>query len=115
MRHYLADNEYQLKQKLNDASIPLEFLHQSHRQEFLAQVYLDQKLSESRKVDLPERLQYYQEHYQDKEYDRPAQITWRRVGRREGPLSQSSRCPPQGRHAAGQAQARRELRHSGPQ
>ena len=79
MRHYLADNEYQLKQKLNDASIPLEFLHQSHRQEFLAQVYLDQKLSESRKVDLPERLQYYQEHYQDKEYDRPAQITWREL------------------------------------
>ena len=79
MRRYLADNEFQLKQKLTEAGIPLEFLHQSHRQEFLAQVFLDQKLSDSRKVDLPERLQYYQEHYQEKEYDRPAQITWREL------------------------------------
>ena len=77
MRHYLADNEYQLKQKLADAGLPLEFLHQSHRQEFLAQVYLDQKLSEGRKVELPEMLKYYNDHLHDKEYDRPAQITWR--------------------------------------
>jgi len=79
MRHYLADNEYQLKQKLNDVGLPLEFLHHSHREEFLATIYLDQKLRDCRKVDLPEMLQYYQEHYQDKEYDRPAQITWREL------------------------------------
>ena len=79
MRHYLADNEFQLKQKLADAGLPLEFLHQSHRQEFLAQVYLDQKLSEGRKVELPEMLKYYNDHLHDKEYDRPAQITWREL------------------------------------
>ncbi len=79
MRHYLADNEYQLKQKLTEAGIPLDFLHHSHREEFLAQVYLDQKLREGRKVDLPEMLQYYNDHYRDKEYDRPAQITWREL------------------------------------
>jgi parvulin-like peptidyl-prolyl isomerase len=77
MRHYLADNEYQLKQKLTEAGIPLEFLHNSHRQEFLAEVYLNNKLADSRKVDLPEMLKYYNEHYQDKQYDRPAQVTWR--------------------------------------
>jgi parvulin-like peptidyl-prolyl isomerase len=79
MRHYLADNEFQLKQKLADAGIPLEFLHQSHRQEFLSTVYLDQKLSEGRKVELPEMLRYYNDHLHDKEYDRPAQITWREL------------------------------------
>ncbi len=79
MRHYLVDNEFQLKQKLAEAGLPLEFLHESHRQEFLAEVYLNQKLSESRKVDLPEMLQYYNEHYRDKVYDRPAQITWREL------------------------------------
>ena len=79
MRHYLADNEFQLKQKLTDAGLPLEFLHQSYRQEFLAQVYLDQKLSEGRKVELPEMLRYYNDHLHDKEYDRPAQITWREL------------------------------------
>ncbi|MGO9916334.1 MAG: peptidylprolyl isomerase [Isosphaeraceae bacterium] len=79
MRHYLADNEFQLKQKLADSGLPLEFLHQSHRQEFLAQVYLDQKLSQGRKVELPEMLRYYNDHLHDKEYDRPAQITWREL------------------------------------
>jgi len=79
MRHYLADNEYQLKQKVADAGIPLEFLHHRHREEFLAMVFMENKLREGRKVDLPEMLQYYHEHYRDKEYDRPAQITWREL------------------------------------
>jgi len=79
MRHYLADNEFQLKQKLADAGLPLEFLHQNHRQEFLSTVYVDQKLSEARKVELPEMLRYYNDHLHDKEYDRPAQITWREL------------------------------------
>ena len=60
-------------------AFPLEFLRQSHRQEFLAQVYLDQKLSEGRKVELPEMLRYYNDHLHDKEYDRPAQITSRKL------------------------------------
>ena len=42
-------------------------------------MYLDQKLSEGRKVELPEMLKYYNEHLHDKEYDRPAQITWREL------------------------------------
>ena len=79
LRHYVVDNEFQLKQKLTEAGIPMDFLRQSHRQEFLAMVYRDKKLSDYRKVDLPEMLQYYNDHYRDKEYDRPAQITWREL------------------------------------
>jgi parvulin-like peptidyl-prolyl isomerase len=79
MRRYQTDNEFQLKQRLKDAGIPLEFLHQSHRQEFLASVYLQQKLAAGRKADLPEMLSYYNEHLHDKEYDRAAQITWREL------------------------------------
>ena len=79
LRHYVVDNEFQLKQKLADAGIPMDFLRQSHRQEFLAMAYRDKKLADSSKVDLPEMLQYYNDHYRDKEYDRPAQITWREL------------------------------------
>ncbi len=79
LRRYLADNVVQLKQKMTDAGLPLDFLHQSHRQEFLAQVYMEHKLAEGRKVELPEMLSYYKDHYHDKEYDRPAQITWREL------------------------------------
>ncbi len=79
LRRYLVDNESQLKQKLAETGLPLQFLRQSSRQEFLAQVYRDKKLSDCRKVDLPEMLQYYNDHYRDKEYDRPAQVTWREL------------------------------------
>ena len=79
MRRYMADNEAQLKQKLLESGRSLETLHQSYRQEFLAQVYLDQKLSDRRKVELPEMLKYYNEHMHDKEFDRSAEITWREL------------------------------------
>ncbi len=79
MRRYMADNELQLKQKLIDSGRSLEALHQSYRQEFLAQVYLDQKLADRRKVELPEMLKYYSEHLHDKEFDRSAEITWREL------------------------------------
>jgi peptidyl-prolyl cis-trans isomerase SurA len=79
MRHYLADNEFQLKQKFTESGRSLETLHQTYRQEFLAQVYMDQKLADRRKVELPEMLKYYNDHLHDKEYDRPAQITWREL------------------------------------
>jgi peptidyl-prolyl cis-trans isomerase SurA len=79
MRRYMAENEEQLKQKLLESGRSLETLHQSYRQEFLAQVYMEQKLTDRRKVDLPEMRKYYDQHLHDKEFDRSAEITWREL------------------------------------
>ena len=79
MRQHMVESEAQLKQKLEESGRSLEALHQSYRQEFLSQVYLEQKLADRRKVALPEMLKYYNEHMHDKEFDRPAEITWREL------------------------------------
>jgi peptidyl-prolyl cis-trans isomerase SurA len=79
LRRYSVDTSVQLAQKFNDSGRSLEALHQSYRQEFLAQVYIDQKLKDRRTVELPDMLKYYNEHFRDQEYDRPAQITWREI------------------------------------
>ena len=79
LRLYMADNELQLKQKLTDSGRSLDALKVAYRQEFLAQVYLEQKLSDRRKVELPEMLKYYNEHLHDKEFDRSAEIAWREL------------------------------------
>ena len=60
MRKYIVDNEFQLKQKISESGRSLEALHQTYRQEFLAQVFLDQKLADRRKVELPEMLKLLQ-------------------------------------------------------
>jgi peptidyl-prolyl cis-trans isomerase SurA len=79
MRRYMADTELQLRQKFAESGRSLEALHQSYRQEFLAQVFLQNKLADKQKVELPEMLKYYNEHLHDKEFDRPAVITWREL------------------------------------
>jgi parvulin-like peptidyl-prolyl isomerase len=79
MRKFAVDNEFQLSQKLKEAGRSLEALRHSYHQEFVAQVYLEQKFSDRRKVELPEMLGYYQKHLHDKEFDRPATITWREL------------------------------------
>ncbi|MGO9598582.1 MAG: peptidylprolyl isomerase [Isosphaeraceae bacterium] len=79
LRRYMADNENQLKQKFKESGRSLEAARQNYRQDFLAQVYMDQKLSGQSKVELPEMLRYYNEHLHDKEFDRPAMITWREL------------------------------------
>ena len=75
LRRHSVESELQLAQKFTESGRSLESMRHSFRQEFLAQVYLDQKLRDHRKVGLPEMLEYYSEHYRDKEYFRPAQIT----------------------------------------
>jgi parvulin-like peptidyl-prolyl isomerase len=79
MRRYMADNEQQLKQKLLESGRSIEALRQAFHQEFMAQVFLDQKFAERRKVELPAMLSFYQQHLHDKEFDRPALITWREL------------------------------------
>jgi peptidyl-prolyl cis-trans isomerase SurA len=79
LRRYMVDNETQLKEKLHESGRSLESLHQSYRQEFLAQVFLDQRMSDRRKVELPEMLKYYNVHINDTEFYRPAVITWREL------------------------------------
>ncbi|MGC8640492.1 MAG: peptidylprolyl isomerase [Isosphaeraceae bacterium] len=79
MRRYSVDNQVQLAQKMLESGRSLEALHQTYRQEFLAQVFMYQKLKDDRNVGLPEMLEYYSEHYRDKEFHRPAQITWREI------------------------------------
>ena len=79
MRRYSVESELQLSQKFSESGRSLEALHQSYRQEFLAQVYMENKLKDHRTVELPEMLQYYSEHFRDKEYHRTAQITWREI------------------------------------
>jgi peptidyl-prolyl cis-trans isomerase SurA len=79
LRQYMVDNEFQLRQKFADAGRSLEALHQNYRQEFMAQVFLQQRLADKHKAELPEMLKYYNEHFRDKEFDRPAVITWREV------------------------------------
>jgi hypothetical protein len=79
MRRYMADTEPQLRQKFTESGRSLEALHQSYRQEFLAQVFLQQKLADKQKVELPEMLKFYNEHLHDKNFDRSAVITWREL------------------------------------
>jgi peptidyl-prolyl cis-trans isomerase SurA len=79
LRRYMVDNETQLKERLLESGRSLDSLRQSYRQDFLAQVFLDQRMSDRRKVELPEMLKYYNEHINDTEFYRPAVITWREL------------------------------------
>lgn len=79
IRRYSVENELQLAQKFEESGRSLEALHQSYRQEFLAQIYVDQKLKDHRNIALPEMLEYYSEHFHDKQFHRPAEITWREI------------------------------------
>jgi peptidyl-prolyl cis-trans isomerase SurA len=79
MRRYMVDNETQLRQKFTETGRSLEAIHQSYRQEFLVQVFIQQKLADRQKVELPEMLKYYNEHMNDKSFHRPATITWREL------------------------------------
>jgi peptidyl-prolyl cis-trans isomerase SurA len=79
LRRYMADNENQLKQRFKETNRSLDAVRMNYRQDFLAQVFMEQKLSGQTKVELPEMLRYYNEHLHDKEFDRPAEITWREL------------------------------------
>jgi len=79
IRRNAAENELQLKQKFLESGRSMEALRQSYQQEFLVQVFLEQRFADKRRVELPEMLRYYQQHVHDREFDRPALITWREL------------------------------------
>ncbi len=76
---YVVDSEQLLREKLKEDGRSLDDLHQSFRQEFLAEQFLHQKLRDRLKVELPDLLKYYTEHVSEHDFDRPAQITWREL------------------------------------
>lgn len=96
MRRYMVDNVNQLRQKLTESGRSLESLHQSYRQEFLAQVFIQQKLSARQKVELPEMLEFYSDHMNDKSFHRGATVTWRELvvekGRHPNPAEASKKA-----------------------
>jgi peptidyl-prolyl cis-trans isomerase SurA len=79
LRKYYATNAYELKEKMTADNRSLDAIHESFRQDFLAQAFLQQKIGGRLKVELPEMLKYYQEHVNDPENQRPATITWREI------------------------------------
>jgi len=79
LRRFMVENELQLRQKLEESGRPLASLHEAYRRDFMAQIYLHQKLAEQYKVELPEMLRYYNFHMHDSEFYRPARITWREI------------------------------------
>lgn len=79
LRQYMVENEYQLKEKISETGRSLESLRQNYVQDFIAQIFVHQKLSDKMKVELPEMLRYYNEHINDKENHRLAQIVWREL------------------------------------
>ena len=79
LRKYFAANVYELKEKMAADHRSLDAIHESYRQDFLAQAFLQQKIGNKLKVELPEMLKYYQEHVNDRENHRPASITWREI------------------------------------
>jgi peptidyl-prolyl cis-trans isomerase SurA len=74
--HYAVDNEHRLRERLAEEGRSLDSMRQAFRQDFLAQGFLHEKLKDRVKVELPDLLRYYQDHVHDREFDRPAQITW---------------------------------------
>ncbi|WP_165247855.1 peptidylprolyl isomerase [Paludisphaera soli] len=80
LRHQnLADDDVQLRRKLSEEGRSLSAMHQNFRQEFLAHVFMQQRLSGKVAVGLPEMLAYYNKHVNDKENHRTAAIVWREI------------------------------------
>ena len=76
---FSADNESQLREKLKEHGRSLETISRMTRREWMSEAFLRAKLKDRVKVELPDLLRYYNEHLQDREFDRPAQITWREI------------------------------------
>ena len=73
--------EHQLRERLKENGRSFDFISQSARQNWMAEAFLHEKLKSRIKVELPELLKYYNEHKSEREYDRPAEISWRDPGR----------------------------------
>jgi peptidyl-prolyl cis-trans isomerase SurA len=77
LARFAVESEQQLREKFTAEGRSLDAMRQAFRQDFLAQAYLHDKLKGRIKIELPDLLRYYNEHVQNREFDRPAQITWR--------------------------------------
>jgi peptidyl-prolyl cis-trans isomerase SurA len=75
----MVETEAQLKRVYADSGRSLDAMRQRWRQSFIAHVFLQQKVADKQKVELPEMLKYYNEHVHDKQFDRPALLTWREI------------------------------------
>jgi peptidyl-prolyl cis-trans isomerase SurA len=76
---FQADNEQQLREKIKDHGRSFETIQQITRQTWMAESFLHAKLKDRIKVDLPELRTYYNAHFHDREFDRPAEIAWREI------------------------------------
>ena len=54
-------------------------MKKNFRQDFLAQGFLQDRLKDKLRIELPDLLKYYNDHMHDPEFQRPAQITWREL------------------------------------
>jgi peptidyl-prolyl cis-trans isomerase SurA len=82
---FAAENEQQLREKLKEHGRSFDTLSQMTRRSWMSENFLHAKLKDRVKAELPELLKYYNEHLRDKEFDRPAQITWREIVVEAGP------------------------------
>jgi peptidyl-prolyl cis-trans isomerase SurA len=77
LRQMGVENEFKLKDKLDEKGKSLERIRELYRQEFLARGFLDQKLKGKIFVTIPEMRDYYNAHIDD--YNQHEQWTWREV------------------------------------
>jgi parvulin-like peptidyl-prolyl isomerase len=78
-QRFSAETEQQLKEKLAASGRSLDHMHTTFRQDFLGQGYLQDRLKDKLKIELPDELKYYNDHINDREFQLPAQITWREL------------------------------------
>ena len=79
IRQNFVTSEHQLRTKMEESGRSLAALKLSHRQDFVAMLYVQEKLKDKMRVELPEMLRYYNTHINDKANFRAARITWREV------------------------------------
>jgi peptidyl-prolyl cis-trans isomerase SurA len=77
LKRYAAENEYALKQKLEESGQSLDQIREAYRENFVAQGYMKAKVGPRISVALPEMRRYYYEHQHD--FDRPPLVTWREI------------------------------------
>jgi len=76
---YSVETEQQLKEKLAESGRSLDHMHKTFRQDFLGQGYLQERLKDKLRIELPDLLKYYSDHINDPEFQLPARITWREL------------------------------------
>ncbi len=76
---YHADDERQLREKFKEQGRSLDVHYKAFRQHYMSESWLHAKLKSKVKADMPEMLKYYNDHINDKEYNRTAMIVWHEI------------------------------------